>query len=152
MTSNQILPDGVGPWHIITANFNQIDKFINICKCNKKKSVVYCLHLHPYNFLLQAVRLLKFVSKYNIRQCLMFIYTHIFSYYKLFLYLNLYLSVMVHSLSFSFTPIYFLTASCSFTSVCGVVYCSIVLYLHLHPCPSLLQAVSQLEFVSQCNV
>jgi hypothetical protein len=43
------------------------------------------------------------------------IYIHILSYYKLFLYLNLCPSVMLDSLSFSFTSIFFLTTSCSFT-------------------------------------
>jgi hypothetical protein len=42
-------------------------------------------------------------------------YIYILSYYKLFLYFNLCLSVMLGSLSFSFTSISFLTTSCSFT-------------------------------------
>jgi hypothetical protein len=44
-----------------------------------------------------------------------FIYIHILSYYKLFIYFNLCLSVMLVSLSCSFTSISFLTTSCSFT-------------------------------------
>ena len=46
---------------------------------------------------------------------LMFNYIHIFSYYKLFLYFNVCLRVMLDSLSSLFTSISFLTASCSFT-------------------------------------
>jgi hypothetical protein len=42
----------------------------------------------------------------------MFIYIHILSYYKLFLYFNVCLSVMWDSLSCSFTSIFFLTTSC----------------------------------------
>jgi hypothetical protein len=44
---------------------------------------------------------------------LMFIYIQILSYYKLFLYYNLCLSVVLDSLSSSF-----LTTSCSFTLIC----------------------------------
>ena len=47
----------------------------------------------------------------------MFIYIHILSYYKLFLYFNLYLSKMLDSLLCSFTSISFITTSCSF-NVC----------------------------------
>jgi hypothetical protein len=43
---------------------------------------------------------------------------HILSYYKLFLQFNLCLSVMLDSLSCSFTSISFLTTSCSFTLIC----------------------------------
>ena len=42
-------------------------------------------------------------------------FTPISSYYKLLLYFNVYLSVMLDSLSYSFTPISFLTTSCYFT-------------------------------------
>ena len=49
---------------------------------------------------------------------LMFIYIDILSYYKLFLYINLYLSVKLDSLSCSFTSISFLTTSCFFTLIC----------------------------------
>jgi hypothetical protein len=49
MTANQILSDGIGPYRIISANFNQIDAFINIYKCNKI-----------------VVRLPKFVSKCSV--------------------------------------------------------------------------------------
>jgi hypothetical protein len=49
------------------------------------------------------------VSKCNVGQSLMFLYIHILSYYKLFLYFNLCLSVMLDSLSCSFTSISFLT-------------------------------------------
>ena len=44
----------------------------------------------------------------------MFIYIHILSYYKLFLFLNVCPSIMLDSLSCSFTSIFFLTTSCSF--------------------------------------
>jgi hypothetical protein len=47
----------------------------------------------------------------------MFIYIHIHSYYKLFLYLNLCANIMLDGLSCSFTPISFLTTSGSFTSI-----------------------------------
>ena len=46
---------------------------------------------------------------------LMFIYIYIISFYKLFLFFNLCLSVILDSLSCSFTSISFLTTSCSFT-------------------------------------
>ena len=49
---------------------------------------------------------------------LMFIYIDILSYYKLFLYINLYLSVKLHSLWWSFTSISFLTTSCSIALIC----------------------------------
>jgi hypothetical protein len=71
----------------------------------------------PYPFLLQAVPLLYFVSNCNVGYSLMFIYIHILSYYKLFLYFTLCLSVMLDTLSSSFTSISFLTTSCSFTLV-----------------------------------
>ena len=48
----------------------------------------------------------------------MFIYIHILSYYKLFLYFNLCLSVMLDSLSCSFTSISFLTITYFFTLSC----------------------------------
>jgi hypothetical protein len=53
----------------------------------------------------------------------MFIYIHILSYYKLFLYFNLCLSVMLDDLSCSFTSISFLTTICSFTLICVQVLC-----------------------------
>ena len=49
---------------------------------------------------------------------LMFIYIDILSYYKLLLYINLYLSVKLDSLWWSFISISFLTTSCSFTLIC----------------------------------
>ena len=49
------------------------------------------------------------MSKCNVGQSLMFIYIHIFSDYKLFLYFNSCLSVMLDSLSCSFTSIFFIT-------------------------------------------
>jgi hypothetical protein len=52
-----------------------------------------------------AVSYLDFVSKCT--KSLVFIYIHILSYYKLFLYFNLCLSVMLDNLSF--TSISFLT-------------------------------------------
>ena len=54
----------------------------------------------------------------NARLSLMFIYIYILSYYKLFLYFNLCLSVMSDSLPCSFTSISFLITSCSFTLIC----------------------------------
>jgi hypothetical protein len=58
---------------------------------------------------------------------LMFIYIHTLSYYKLFLYFNLSSSVLLDSLS------------CSFTLISVQVYCWIVSHVHLHPYPFLLQ-------------
>ena len=71
---------------------------------------------HPV--LLQAVPLLYFVSKCNVGYSLMFIYIHILSYYKLFFYYTLCLSVMLDTLSCSYTSTFFLTTSCSFTLLC----------------------------------
>jgi hypothetical protein len=48
----------------------------------------------------------------------MFICIHILSYYKLFLFLNLCPSIMLDSLSCSFTSIFFLTTNCSFFWIC----------------------------------
>ena len=76
------------------------------------------VHLHSCPFLLQAVPLLYFVSKCNVGYSLMFIFIHIISYYKLFLYFSLCLRVMLDSLSRSLTFISFLTTSCSFTLLC----------------------------------
>ena len=56
-----------------------------------------------------AVPLLECMSKCNVEQFLMSIYIHIFSYYKLFLYFNVCLSVMLNSLSCPFISISFLT-------------------------------------------
>ena len=70
------------------------------------------------SFLLQAVPLLYFMSKCNVGYSLMFIYIHILSYYKLFLYFTLCLSVMLDTLSCSYTSTSFLTTSCSFTLLC----------------------------------
>ena len=113
--------------------------YFNMClECNVRYSLMFIyihitlicvlsvmsdssVHLHPYPFLLQAVPLLLFVSKCDVRYSLMFIYIHIHSYYKLFLYFNLRLSVMLYSLSCSFTFISFLTSSCSFTLICILV-------------------------------
>jgi hypothetical protein len=61
----------------------------------------------------------KRLSNITLRhKSLMFIYIHILSYYKLFLYFNLCLSVMLDSLLCSFTSIFFLTTNCSFTLIC----------------------------------
>ena len=76
------------------------------------------VHIHPHSVLLQAVPLLYFVSKCNVGYSLMFIYIHIISYYKLFLYYTLCLSVMLDTLSCSYTSTFFLTTSCSFTLLC----------------------------------
>jgi hypothetical protein len=83
--------------------------------------VVSSVHLHPHSFLLQAVPLLYFVSKCNVGYSLMFIYIHIISYYKLFLYFTLCLSVMLDTLSCSYTSTFFLTTSCSLTLLCVYV-------------------------------
>jgi hypothetical protein len=56
-----------------------------------------------------AVPLLECMSKCNVEQFLMSIYIHIFSYYKLFLYFNVCLSVMLNSFSCPFISISFLT-------------------------------------------
>jgi hypothetical protein len=60
--------------------------------------------------------ILHFVSKCNIGSCLMFIYIHILPYYKLFLYFNVCLSVILDHVSCSFTSISFLTTRCSFNT------------------------------------
>ena len=80
--------------------------------------IVSHVHLYPYPFLLQTVPLLYFVSKCSVGYSLMFIYIHILSYYTLFLYFTLCLSVMLDTLSCSYTSIFFLTTSCSFTLLC----------------------------------
>jgi len=49
----------------------------------------------------------------------MLIYIYILSYYNLFLYFNVCLSVMLDSLLCSFTSISFLTTTCSFTLICA---------------------------------
>ena len=58
------------------------------------------------------------MSKCNVGYSLMFIYIHILSYYKLFLYFTLCLSIMLDTLSCSYTSTFFLTTSCSFTLLC----------------------------------
>ena len=73
------------------------------------------------------------MSRCNIGYSLMFIYIHILSVYKLFLYFNLYLSVMLDSLLYSFTSTSFLTTSCSFTLICVQVHRWIVSHVHFHP-------------------
>ena len=70
------------------------------------------------SFLTTSCPLLYFVSKCNVGYSLMFIYIHILSYYKLFLYFTLCLSVMLDTLSCSYTSTFFLTTSCSFTLLC----------------------------------
>jgi len=52
---------------------------------------------------------------------IIFIYIHIHSDYKLFPYFNVCLRVVLDSLSCSFTFISFLTTSCSFTLICKQV-------------------------------
>ena len=65
---------------------------------------------------------LYFISKCNIGQSLMFIYIHIISYYKLFLYFNMCLSVKSNSLLYSFTS--FLTSIQGLPSSGFELYCS----------------------------
>ena len=70
----------------------------------------------------------------KVGQSLMFIYIHILSYYKLFLYLNLHLSVMLDSLSYSFTSISFLTTSCSL-ALSSVYMCKVgqfLMFIYIH--------------------
>jgi hypothetical protein len=78
---------------------------------------------------------LSYVYICKVGQSLMFINIHIFSYYKLFLYLNFYLSVMLDILSFSFTSISFLTTSCSLTLsyvyMCKVGQSLMFIYIHI---------------------
>ena len=78
---------------------------------------------------------LSYVYMCKVGQSLMFIYIHIFSYYKLFLYLNLCLRVMLDSLSCSFTSISFLTTSCSlalsYVYMCKVVEALMFIYIHI---------------------
>ena len=75
------------------------------------------------------------MSKCIVGLSLMFIYIHIFSYYKLFFYLNFYLSAMLDSLSCSFTSISFLTTSCSLTLsyvyMCKVGQSLMFIYIHI---------------------
>jgi hypothetical protein len=52
----------------------------------------------------------------------MFIYIHILSYYKLFLYFNLYLSVKLDSLSYLFTSTFFPTNSICYGFYFGLYY------------------------------
>ena len=89
--------------------------FLYFTLCHVGYSLMF---IYIHYFLLQAVPLLYFVSKCNVRYSLMFIYIHIISYYKLFLYYTLCLSVMLDTLSCSYTSISFLTTSCSFTLLC----------------------------------
>jgi hypothetical protein len=114
--------------------------------------IVSHVHLHPCPFLLPAVPLLLSVSMCTIGSSLMFIYIHVLSYYKLFLYCYLCLSVQLDRLSCSFTSMSFLTTSCSFTFICVYVYNWIVSHVHLHACPFLLQAVPLLLSVSKCTL
>jgi hypothetical protein len=68
----------------------------------------------------------------NEHERLFYIYT--LSYYKLFLYFNLCSSLLLDSLSCSFTSTSFLTTSCSFTLICVQVYCWIVSHVHGTTC------------------
>ena len=78
---------------------------------------------------------LSYVYMYKVGQSFMFIYIHICSYYKLFFYLNFYLSAMLDSLSCSFTSISFLTTSCSLTLsyvyMCNVGQSVMFIYTHI---------------------
>jgi hypothetical protein len=55
-------------------------------------------------------------TKCNVGYSLVFVYIHTLSYYKLFLYYKLCLSLMLDNLSCSFTSTPFLTTSCSFNT------------------------------------
>ena len=48
----------------------------------------------------------------------MYIYIHTLYYYKLFLYFNLCLNILLDILSYSFTSTSFISTSCSFTLIC----------------------------------
>jgi hypothetical protein len=105
---------------ILSCSIISISFFTSSCSftliCTQVWWIVYHVHLHLYSFLLQTVPFLSFVYKCD-GYSIMFNYIHILSYFKLFIYLNLYTSVM-DSLSCSFTSISFLTTSCSFTLIC----------------------------------
>ena len=68
-------------------------------------------------------------------------FIHIRSYYMLFLFFNLFLIVMLDSLSCLFTSISVLITCCSFTLTCFLEWCWIVSHVYLHPYPFLLHAV-----------
>jgi hypothetical protein len=81
------------------------------------------------------------VKKHERLSNIMFIYIHIRSYYMLFLDFNLFLRVMLDSLSCLFTSISVLITCCSLTLTCFLEWCWIVSYVYLHPYPFLLHAV-----------
>ena len=80
--------------------------------------IVSHVHLHQCHFLLQAVPLLLSVSKCTLGSSLMFIYIHVLSYNRLFLYFYLCLCVQLNRLSCSFTSIWLLanTIQCNTTT------------------------------------
>jgi hypothetical protein len=88
--------------------------YFNLCLTVMLDSLS-CL-LASISFLTTSCSLtLSYVYMCTVGESLMFININIFSYYKLFLYLNLCLSAMLHSLSCLFTSITFLNTSCSLT-------------------------------------
>jgi hypothetical protein len=90
--------------------------------CNVGQSLWF-VYIH----ILSYYKLFLYFNVSGCWQSLMFVYIHIiFSYNRLFLYLNLWPSVMLDSLSSSFTSISFLTTSCFFTLICVQLQCWIV--------------------------
>jgi hypothetical protein len=88
--------------------------YFNLCLTVMLDSLS-CL-LASISFLTTSCSLtLSYVYMCTVGESLMFININIFSYYKLFLYLNLCLNAMLHSLSCLFTSITFLNTSCSLT-------------------------------------
>ena len=70
------------------------------------------------------------------------VYLHPYrSYYMLFLDFNLFLRVMLDSLSCLFTSISVLITCCSFTLTCFLEWCCVVSHVYLHPYLFLLHAV-----------
>ena len=57
----------------------------------------------------------------------MYIYIHTLYYYKLFLYFNLCLNILLNILSYSFTSTSFISTSCSFTLICIEVLSRLVI-------------------------
>ena len=91
----------------------------------------------------------------------MFIYIHHISYCKLFLYFKLCLSVMLDSLSCSFTSITFLyftliCASCFFTNLClSVMLDSSLMFIYIHHisyCKLFLLMFIYIHHISYCKL
>jgi hypothetical protein len=80
--------------------------FTHILRYELLKTLLWLWNIEQYKPC--PITLLYFVSKCKVGKSLMFIYIHILSYYKLFLYFTLCLSVKLDSLSCSFTSISFL--------------------------------------------